>query len=113
MSGDTNFSRDMALSPSRPCNSSITTLAGLRQAVDALTTSQTTKDTLTGVLDKVQAKLNNGRNQKARNKMVGFYKRVARLSNPDKTLALDLIVLPEANALHCAGHNVRTGIPVP
>ena len=103
----------MTLSPSRPCNSSITTLAGLKTAVEALTTSQTTKDTLTVILDKVQAKLDNGKNQKARNRMVGFQKRVARLSNPDKTLALDLVVLPEANALHCAGHNVRTGIPVP
>ncbi len=113
VSGDTNFSREVALSPSRPCNSSITTLAGLRQAVDALTTSQTTKDTLTVILDRVQFKLDKGRPKKARNKMVGFQKRVARLSNPDKTLALDLVVLSEANALLCAGHNVLNGIPVP
>ena len=99
VSGDTNFSRDVALSPSRPCNSSITTLAGLKTAVEGLTTSQTTKDTLTVILDRVQFKLDKGRPEKARNKMVGFQKRVARLSNPDKTLALDLVVLPEANAL--------------
>ena len=113
VSTDTNTSRSVALSPSRPCNSSVTMLAGLRLAVDALTTSQTTKDTLTGVLDRVQFKLDKGRPEKARNRMVGFQKRVARLPNPDKTLAMDLIVLSEANALLCAGHNVLTGIPVP
>ena len=113
MSGDTNFSLGVALSPSRPCNSSITTLAGLKTAVEGLTTSQTTKDTLTVILDRVQFKLDKGRPEKARNRMVGFQKRVARLPNPDKTLAMDLIVLSEANALLCAGHNVLTGIPVP
>ncbi|MCH8040781.1 MAG: hypothetical protein IH977_10625 [Nitrospinae bacterium] len=113
VSGDTNFSCDVALSPSRPCNSSITTLAGLKTAVEGLTTSQTTKDTLNAILDKVQAKLDNGKNQKARNRMVGFQKRVARLSNPDKTGASDLIPRQEADDLVCAGHNVLTGIPVP
>ena len=113
VSGDMNTSVGVALSLSRPCNSSVTTLAGLRLAVDALTTSQTTKDTLTVILDRVQFKLGKGRPEKARNKMGNFYRKVVRLSNPDITGALDLIPRQEAEDLLCAGHNVLNGIPVP
>jgi len=45
--------------------------------------------------------------------MGNFYKRVVRLSNPDKTGAPDLISRQEAEDLLCAGHNVLNGIPVP
>jgi len=113
VSGDTNNSFGVALSPSRPCSSSVTMLAGLKTAVEGLTTSEATKDTLNAILDKVQTKLNKGQAERARIKMGNFLKRVVRLSIPVKTLSDDLVVLSEANALLCAGHNVLNGIPVP
>ncbi len=113
VSTNTDRSTGVALSPLRPCNSSVTTLASLKTAVEGLTTSQTTKDTLNAILDKVQAKLDTGQPEKARNKMGSFYKKVVKLSNPDKTGAPDLIPRQEADGLLCAGHNVLNGIPVP
>jgi len=65
VSPDPNPSFGVALSPSGPCKSSVTTLAALKIAVEGLTTCQTTKDTLNAILDRVQFKLGKGRPEKS------------------------------------------------
>ena len=94
------------------CSSTITTIDGLKAEVDALSTSISTKATLTSLLKNAQSALDSGTNEKARSRMRSFIQKVVRHSNIEATNP-GSIPLDEANDLICGAANVLIGIPLP
>ncbi len=94
------------------CNSTVTTIDGLKAEIDLLTTSYQTKKFLTRNLINVESALSNGNNKIARRKMANFINHVVNRSSLKET-NMHRIPLDEANNLICGGAKVLIGIELP